>query len=237
MAREHTGGLRGDGFWTDGSWRAACRDEPLLAEVARHLPPVAPPFEGRDLLHGLHSSYRQHQYELLFYGLVRALRPATCVEIGVLEGFSLFATAAALRDNAYGHVTGYDLFDRYPYRHSTLDRVAAGCRMAQLQAFVTLQQADADDVCRRHASVDLLHVDISNDGDTFHRQFSRWAGKVTRAIVLEGGASERDDVAWMKTYARPGIAAAVEDLSRSHPEWRFCVIAPFPSVTVAVHRK
>jgi hypothetical protein len=222
------------GFWTDESWRTSCRECPLLDRINAYLPPRASRSPVRRYVRKLASSYREHQYDLFFYGLARALRPRCCVEAGVLEGFSLIATAAALRDNGGGHLTAYDLFERYPYRHAEWSRVAAACHDADLQAYVTLRQADVNEAPPRHTEVDLLHVDISNDGETYREQFARWSTKVTGAIVFEGGSRRRDEVWWMKTYDRAPTSDAVEALRARHPNWYFSVLEPYPSMTVAV---
>jgi perosamine synthetase len=222
------------GFWTDASWLTARQECPLFDRVSAYLPPIATTFEGRERVRQLSSSYQEHHYELFFYGLVRALRPERCVEIGVLEGFSLLATAAGLRDNAHGHVTAYDLFERYPYRHATATRVAETCEEWSVQPFVTLHQADVHVAASRHDRVDLLHVDISNDGDIIRQQFVRWADKVTGVMVFEGGSRERDRVPWMTTHHRAATNSAVEELRREYRGWYFIVLEPFPSMTVAV---
>jgi hypothetical protein len=169
--------------------------------------------------------------------MIRLLRPQRCLELGVLEGFSLLAAASALRDNEYGHITGYDLFEMYPFRYAAFRDVQTRCRNAGLDRYITLHQAAADEALARHAEVDFLHIDLSNDGATFRTLFSRWAPKVTQAIVLEGGSPERDGVPWMQEYGRPSIEDALKDLRTTQLDWDFAVIDPLPSLTIAVRRQ
>ncbi len=141
-----------------------------------------------------------------------------------------------MRDNGAGKITGYDLFDAYPYRHAERDQVTRQVARSGLQDWVAIEASDIDDVHERWESVDFLHVDVSNNGDTYRRVFDHWSRRVRQVIVLEGGSTERDNVAWMLRYQKPAIAPALADLERAHPGWSFTVLAPFPSLTVAFNR-
>jgi hypothetical protein len=216
-------------FWTDDSLRDLISLNPQMSDVTGYV--------GRHHVHSAQSSYRQHDYDLFFYALIRLLRPQRCLELGVLEGFSLLAMASGLRDNGCGHITGYDLFERYPFRHALLDDVKARSREAQLDPFVTLCRASADDAFFEHSEVDILHIDLSNDGDIYRKLFSQWADKVSRAILLEGGSRRRDRIPWMQQYDKPSIEPAIRELRDDYPDWAFSVVEPFPSLTVAFRRK
>jgi len=201
-----------------------------------HLPrePGKGAFEGRAAIERLASAYQDHCYGQLFYALARALRPSSCVELGVYRGFSLLATAAALRDNGGGSIEGFDLFDEYPYRHETFANASRNLRDCGLAAHARIHKADALEVHKRFAAVDWLHVDLSNDGDTYRRIFAEWAPKVRRVMLLEGGSPERDRVQWMTQFGKAPIVPALAEIERGHPQWKLAVLAPFPSVTVAL---
>lgn len=198
--------------------------------------PGAAAFEAQGHIRAIESSYAARRYGSLLYALARVLRPTAAVEIGVYQGFSLLSLAAAIRDNGAGHVTGYDLFEAYPYRRAEQARVRQTVAAAGLEPWASLVAADAFTVHERWPSVDLLHVDISNTGDTYRRIFSQWASKVRAVIALEGGSHDRDRVAWMIDYAMPPIVPAVAELRRAYPDWSFVVLEPFPSMTIAVNR-
>ena len=56
-------------------------------------------------------------------------------------------------------------------------------------------------------SVDILHVDISNDGDTVRRIMKLWNSKIVDGglIMFEGGSLERDEIEWMKKYNKESL--------------------------------
>ena len=191
-------------------------------------------FGGQADIGKLSSAYKDHGYGCFFYALARVLKPVTCVELGVLEGFSLLCVAAGLRDNGRGTIQGFDLFEDYPFRHERYASTAERIRATGLQQQAPIRQADAFGVEGEFASVDYLHVDLSNDGDTYRRIFARWSGKVKQVMLLEGGSAERDRVAWMARYRKSAIVPALEELRGAYPEWTFAVLAPFPSLTVAL---
>ena len=195
-----------------------------------------PVFAGQDCVESLPSAYKDHGYGLLMYALARLLRPYTCVELGVLHGFSLLHVAAALRDNGGGSIDGFDLFEDYPFRHEKLANAQATIRRCRLDGWARLHRGEAFDVHRRFQRVDWLHVDMSNDGGTYARVFGQWEARVATLVILEGGSAERDGVEWMRERGKPPIVPAVDALASSHPGWRFAVLAPFPSITLALRR-
>lgn len=204
--------------------------------MAEHLPRdlEATAFEGQAGIKRLASAYQDHGYGFLFYALARSLKPATCIELGVYQGFSLLSTAAALRDNDRGTIAGFDLFDDYPFRHETFANATRNIAANGLEDYAQIHKADALTAHERFTAVDFLHVDVSNDGDTYRRIFSQWAQKARGVILLEGGSLDRDRVGWMTRYDKAPITRALEEIRREHPQWSLSVLAPFPSVTVAL---
>lgn len=204
--------------------------------MRRHLPRDldGEAFRGQSQIEALESSYKDHGYGIFLYALARALRPASCVELGVFQGFSLLSIAAALRDNAHGKILGLDLFEDYPYRHESQERSRENIHRCGLGDRAEVRHADAfaphDDL----PGVDWLHVDISNNGDTVRRLFGQWERRVSQLVLFEGGSSERDRVGWMLDYRKPPIAPVIDDLRRRYPAWRFAVLAPYPSMTLAL---
>lgn len=207
---------------------------PQLNALGQYLPPAAV-FDGASEINLLQSSYAARRYGALLYALIRVLKPLSAVETGIFRGFSLLSAAAALRDNGAGHITGYDLFEAYPYRHADREQVSRQIVQSGLERWVTIEARDLKDVPERWEAVDYLHVDVSNNGGTFRTVFDQWSHKVRQIILLEGGSAERDNVAWMHQYQKPAIAPALADLRRAHPDWSFTTLEPFPSLTVACH--
>lgn len=223
--------------WMDPSFFDLVRRHPELDAMRRYLPATtATTFDGQREINALQSSYVARGYGSFFYALIRVLKPVRAVEIGIFRGFSLLCAGAALRDNGAGRIAGYDLFDAYPYRHADREQVARQTRAAGLDDWVAIHAGEANDVHHQWDAVDYLHVDISNNGDTYRRVFDQWSHKVRQVILLEGGSGERDNVDWMRRYEPPPIATAVADLERSYPGWSFTVLQPFPSLTIACNR-
>ena len=229
----------GTPLWHDASFHALLDRCPQLANGVAYLPANlgAQAFEGQASIERLASAYRDHGYGFLFYALARVLRPETCVELGVYRGFSLLATAAALRDNGRGSIEGLDLFDDYEFRHESLANASRNIRANGLDHWARIQKADALRAHERFDAVDWLHVDISNNGDTYRHVFAHWAPKVRRAMLLEGGSPARDRVDWMTQFRKPPIVPAIEEMRGAHPEWTIGVLAPFPSLTVAIRKQ
>jgi len=226
----------GTPFWKDRSFEILLERCPQLRGITDFLQTEGEDarFEGEESIERLQSSYKDHGYGRFLYALVRFLKPARCVEFGVLQGFSLLTVAAALRDNGSGHIDGFDLFEDYPYTHEPYARAAARIERSGLRDWAQIHRAGAVHVSGHFARLDYLHVDLSNDGDIYRRTFEEWAGKVGRAIVLEGGSAERDRVDWMIRYRKSSIAPVIEELRRRHADWTIVVLEPYPSLTVAI---
>ena len=228
----------GTPFWESPSFRALIDACPDLGAMEKHLPTDLRTmvFEGQAEIEAVPSSYKDHGYGYLFYVLVRLLKPARCVEFGVLHGFSLMSIAAALRDNEHGSIQGFDLFEEYPYHHATYASVLRRIEACGLQRWAGIYPTDVWRIHQQLDLVDVLHVDISNDGNTYRRIFSHWAQKVRQVILFEGGSAKRDRVDWMVKYGKDPIAPEIDEFRRSNPDWIVVVLEPYPSLTVAIRR-
>lgn len=225
-------------FWRDRTFQALLAHQPRLRDVTRYFPAneTQPVFSGQERLSQLWSSYKEHGYGYLFYALTRLLRPTQCVELGVLQGFSLLTVASALRDNGAGRVNGFDLFETYPYHHEHYAALVERIKECGLTRWASAERLDAFEASQRFDTVDVLHVDISNNGETYRTIFEQWATKVTALMILEGGSADRDRVEWMVKYQKPSITKALEEIRSRYPAWDLVVLEPYPSVTVAVRR-
>jgi hypothetical protein len=222
----------GTPFWLDRSFDSLMRGFPWLAGVRSHL---SSEYEGRAQIYDVQSSYKDHVYDQFFYALIRTLKPATCIELGVFQGFSLLACAAALRDNDFGRVEGVDLFEAYPHRRECMANVRRRIESTGLERWAGVVAADA---LGRHEGreADYLHVDLSNDGDIYRHVFAHWAARVKGVIVLEGGSAARDRVEWMVAHGRAPIVPCIKEIREAYPEWSIAVLEPYPSITVATRR-
>ena len=226
-------------FWRHSSFEDLLTDHPELEALQSYFTNdgLGEIFPRKEQVEEVSSSYLTHAYHYLFYGLTRILVPEQCVELGVLRGFSLLTFATALHDNGSGLMRGFDLFEDYPFKNASHDAVVRRIREFDLQDWAVTEQVDAFDVHHQFDEIDLLHVDLSNDGDTYRRSFSQWAKKVKKAMIFEGGSPERDKVEWMVKYEKPSIVEALAEIRADYPAWNITVLDPFPSVTVAIPRR
>jgi predicted O-methyltransferase YrrM len=177
------------------------------------------------------SSWINGKHELFFYGLVRGLKPKVCVELGTYAGFSAYWMALALKDNGFGYIDCYDMWDKYEFNH--VSKKEADKNLKGLP--VNLFQIDAKDapVFYKKGMVDLLYVDISNSGEIYRDILTRWYHLISKngLIVMEGGTKERDNVDWMKKYKKEKIQKVLGD-KNINSLYRFNIISFFPGLTI-----
>ena len=79
-------------------------------------------------------------------------------------------------------------------------------------------------------SIDILHIDIANNGDVYEYAIENYLRKVKSGgvILLEGGSESRDQVEWMSKYNKRPI----RDYLKNLPEHSFRVVGKFPSITI-----
>ena len=156
------------------------------------------------------------------YDIVRELRPKVVVEFGVLNGYSTISIAQALRDNGGGIIYAYDLWEQYTYKHSTQETVRQNLAKHGLEEYVELRTMDFNNWCLSPDECDLLHLDISNDGNTIRQAFQATSCN----ILFEGGSEGRDECWWMKEFNKEPINS-VKELTG------YKVVAPqFPSLSL-----
>ena len=189
----------------------------------------------RSIFYDLNSSYKANRFHVLFYSLVRYVKPKLCLELGVLSGFSLISMALAAQQNGIGTVIGIDLFEDYNYNSDTLANVKAIIDSFGLSQICSVEKGNAENYSPVNFKPDLLHIDLSNDGNIVSRYFDIWNGNVKDVILFEGGSNERDRVAWMKSFKRMRIEPVIErELDRSaHDCYK---ILAFPSLSVFARR-
>jgi len=230
---------RGRALWLDKSFRDAKAAFPVIKQTEEYLPRDLNThiFSGQEEIDRLWSSYKDHGYGFFLYSLVKVLQVKVCVELGVLQGFSLLTVASALRNNGKGIICGFDLFENYPYRNETFDNLNHRITEFGLNTWASVEMMDAFQVHKFfNKKVDYLHVDLSNDGDIYRKIFKQWAKKVQKVILLEGGSPARDQVSWMIKYNKPSIHGVLQELKDCYGDWDIVVLNPFPSLTVALRR-
>jgi predicted O-methyltransferase YrrM len=184
----------------------------------------------------MRSSYKKNDYGKLFEALATIHQPKVIVECGVLDGYSLISFA---RGCPTAQIWGFDLFEDYEHNHGSRDAILSEFWDEGLAPCLDLVKKDAFEAAEdfEDESVDILHIDISNDGDNLRRMFQCWYGKVKKdgLIIFEGGSEERDNIGWMKKYNKTPIKEAKDSLAFDCYEdgmLEFVTLVPFPSLTI-----
>ena len=154
------------------------------------------------------SSYSQNNIGKTIYDIIFKIKPSRVLEFGVLHGYSTICIGQALRDIGYGILTSYDLFEEYPYNNSRYDDVVKTIYEYGLSEIINLKKGNFEEVNLKD-NFDLIHLDISNDGEIILDIFNRFPNS---SILFEGGTLERDNVEWMSKYNKRKIYPLKEKL-------------------------
>jgi len=193
----------------------------------------------------MRSSYIENNIGEILKAYVLGWRPSTLVELGVLDGYSTLAIADGVKEMQllYGMNTkliAYDLFDDYQYKHGDQAEVQKLIDEKGLTQYVELRKGDAYKVYEDFSdnSIQFLHVDISNTGDTLLKILELWSPKlIERAIVMfEGGSDERDKIEWMVKYNMTPIKPMLEKNEFINKNYMYGTYYAFPSITVLLKR-
>lgn len=176
-----------------------------------------------------YSSYEKNNYGDFFYSLIRVYQPNKVVELGTKAGFSAYNMARGLKANGKGTIDCYDLWENYEF--NSVPKSVAEENLKKFKDIVSLTPEDALGIESRYKSVDILHVDISNDGEKLEKIIPKWIDKVRQLIIIEGGSSEHDKLDWMIKYKKMPIRKWLKNFSR-HRDIEYFTIEPFPSVTL-----
>lgn len=193
----------------------------------------------------MRSSYIQNNYGEVFEAIIQAHRPRLSVELGILDGYSTLHIAKGLKYvNEGGRLEAYDLFERYKYKHSKLKDVEKMFEEEMcgiLNGNIKLACEDAFEVHEKYypGSVDLLHVDLSNTGETIRKIMLQWDSKLSYGslILFEGGTEERDQVEWMLKYKKEPIKPEMESNPIIKKKYVFGTYLKFPGLTVMIKKR
>ena len=158
------------------------------------------------------------------YDYVVDNEPNVIIEFGVLHGFSTICMAQALKHIGSGKIYGYDLWEQEKYNHGQrLPEVKNTLNKYNLDTFVELKYGDiftfleSDEI--NLSKVDLIHIDINNDGDKLSHIFNLLQkNKYNGDVLFEGGISDRDNCWWMKEFNKKPINELKYDiLNKKYP--------------------
>jgi len=171
------------------------------------------------------SSYKEYYYNKVFKSICFAVNPSKIVEFGILEGYSLDCFVNFSQDC---DIEAIDLFDDFPYNAADYNFVV---NKYQKNSNVSIYKRDfykSVDFYKDN-SIDILHIDIANNGETFDFAIQNYLPKVRGIMILEGGSEQRDGVEWMIKYNKPKI---IPVLQKYHNSVKIEVLEDFPSITL-----
>lgn len=151
----------------------------------------------------IESSYQRSAMGKILYDAVLSTGARKIIDFGLLNGYSTVCLAMAAKITG-GIVHGYDIFEDYEYNNSDRDIVLSNLKRYNLDDYVVLKKIDFNDWIKEPEDFDVLHVDISNDGDiisSLHRAIRH----LNYIVLFEGGSEERDQQDWMKKYNKKPI--------------------------------
>src|SRR3990172_8209412 len=128
-------------------------------------------------LTGVDSSYKKNSYGDFFYSVVKIYKPKRIVELGTYMGYSALHIAAGIRDcpDVTSYFTIIDLGNEYKFRHCSLETTRENFRKNDLldlkNCKVEFLNEDAFECAAafENDSIDLVHVDLSNDGKSLRK--------------------------------------------------------------------
>jgi hypothetical protein len=150
----------------------------------------------------IESSYEPNNLGKTLYDWVVYLKPEKVIDFGVLNGYSTIALAMGCKENGFGKVKVYDLFEKYEFNGSNFDKLVKNLKLYGLIDWVEIEEKNFFDWVKEKEDFDLLHLDISNTGDILDLVWGNFQGK---HVIFEGGSEERDRVGWMKVYNKKPI--------------------------------
>ena len=155
-------------------------------------------------------------------------KPQTIVECGILEGYSL--DKFICNSDTDTRIDAYDIFDKFNGNHAIKDKI-----IKQFNKYdnVNINYGDFYDVYQKYEdkSIDILHIDIANNGDVFEFMFQNYVDKLKDdgIILMEGGSLQRDIIEWMIKYNKPEINPV---LNKYSDKFYIKTIGEIPSITI-----
>jgi len=171
----------------------------------------------------MNSSYNNKvTFGDILNSIVFTLNPKKIVEIGILEGFSLQRFAESSNSNTIIHA--YDIFEQFNGNHAKKDSLIS---LFKDYDNVSINYGDFYEVHKTINNVDLIHIDIANNGDVFEYAIKNYLPKLSEngIMIMEGGSEQRDQVEWMIKYNKPKIQPVVK-------KYGLKVVGTFPSITI-----
>ena len=171
----------------------------------------------------MNSSYNNKvSFGDILNSITFTLNPKKIIEIGILEGFSLERFIKS--SNSDTIIQAYDIFEEFNGNHAKKDKLVS---MFKKHDNVTINYGDFYQVHKDISNIDIIHIDIANNGDVFEYAIKNYLPKLSEngIMIMEGGSEQRDNVEWMIKYNKPKIQPVVK-------KYGLKVVGTFPSITI-----
>ena len=171
----------------------------------------------------MNSSYNNKvTFRDILNSIVFTLNPKKIVEIGILEGCSLECFAES--SNSDTIIQAYDIFEEFNGNHANRENLVSRFKKYNN---VTINYGDFYEVHKDISNIDIIHIDIANNGDVFEFAIKHYLPKLSDqgVMIMEGGSEEKDNVEWMIKYKKPKIQPVIQ-------KYNLKVIGAFPSITI-----
>ena len=158
--------------------------------------------------------------------IVFAVNPRSIVEVGILDGFSLKCFADSSSKDTV--IRAYDIFEEFNGNHADKETLTTSFEGYNN---VLINRGDFYKVHSDINDIDIIHIDIANNGDVYEYAIKHYLPKLSEKgiLIMEGGSMERDNVEWMPKYNKPKIQPIIEEYrNRCYIK----TIGRFPSVTL-----
>ena len=151
----------------------------------------------------IESSYQPSAMGEVLYNAVLETGAKKIIDFGVLNGYSTVCMAMAAKLTG-GKVYGYDLFEDYEYNKPNTDRLKSNFKKYDVDELIQLKKVNFYKWLNNIEDFDLLHLDISNDGDIISSLLKATNNK-NGLVFFEGGSQERDKQDWMLKHNKKPI--------------------------------
>ena len=177
----------------------------------------------------MNSSYKNKDidYGALIETITVLQQPKSIIEIGILDGYSLHHFINST-DSHKTTIKAYDIFEKFNGNHSNESDLKERFKNNHN---VTINYGDFYELHKNiNTPVDLIHIDIANNGDTYENAIQHYLPKLspTGIMILEGGSVQRDEVEWMNKYNKPKILPVIQKYSK---DYIIKTIGNIPSLT------
>ena len=181
------------------------------------------------------SSYKENNYDNVFRALAHVVRPKKVVEFGILEAYSLTTWVDVCSPDT--EILAYDIFEQFPYNAASYTDIV---EKFEKHKNVSIRRGDffGSENEFKDGQIDILHIDIANNGDVYKHTFEHYMQKLSPngVCILEGGSFARDNVYWMSKFNKPLIQPVIK-AENSNNRFNILVLENHPSITLVTHRR